>query len=338
MSNINKHKYIKYKNKYVNLKNIIQKGGNNKFKVIPNNGGAEGMSNQCLWISLRDYFYYYKNINLSVTDIKTQSGINLDRTRNIMFDWDTNEHRQALQKICNIYKLYINFYQVDYSGKNVLYYDDPPTVPMPMHIVSAKDETDTDIPFNQLSLVNIAFYGAHFQLIIYGENIENMLQPQKEIPNLENIEIDRNISKHKNAYTYSQQQLHQIPDISQRNFNEFSDFSNDDYELSSVIAKSKADSELKMNDILMQSYIELDSNLNILDNLNFRFKQICSEYYPYSKKIMNDDEYILKYKDELKNYLYKINKDLQILKIKKQDIIIRNEQLQIIIDDNNKYR
>jgi len=193
-----KLKYLKYKHKYVELKKItnIQFGGNN-FTVIPNSGAIDGMSNQCMWISIRDYLQNYRNINISVRELREYAGLD-QTTEHTQFDWETPEFRRGIERVCEIFSLQLNCYLVDHNGQpNKYLFHDPETKqhPMPMQIINERGH----------NIVNIAFYGAHFQLITSGFGMERFYgghgipekaQPIKMITFYENKEVDDKIKEY----------------------------------------------------------------------------------------------------------------------------------------------
>ena len=175
-------KYLKYKKKYLNLKlkykYKLQKGGH-KFHVIPNSGRVTEyldnetkfeMSNQCIWISLRDYFQNFLELQSSVLELKNIAKIDIYNTQNTQFDWETPNFRRGIEIIAQIYNLRIEFFLVDHNNNHhpSLIYDDG--TPMPMHIINDHGH----------NIVKIAFYGAHFQLIIPDNGIntpQEFIQP-----------------------------------------------------------------------------------------------------------------------------------------------------------------
>jgi hypothetical protein len=163
-------KFLKYRTKIYNLninlnKNVLK--GGERYIVIPNNGQIEGMTNQCLWISIKDYLQNVLGNNITVRQLRQQAGLDAS-TENKMFDFDTPEFRSAIERISSIYGLEINFFEVTRDGTHV----------RDMHIIG------DDNPF----IVSIAFYGAHFQLITSGpgiialELIRNDVHQEPEIP------------------------------------------------------------------------------------------------------------------------------------------------------------
>jgi hypothetical protein len=135
------------------------------YETIHNSGmiienGIE-MTNQCLWISIRDYLRYCRGEEWKVIDIKELGGLGPESDYE-MFDWENMEYRTALELITQRLNIRINFFLVDHTGQHhpELYLRG---LPIPMHIVN--DEIHgTDV-------VNIAFYGAHFEFIVRGPNI-----------------------------------------------------------------------------------------------------------------------------------------------------------------------
>ena len=119
------------------------------------------MTNQCLWISIRDYLRYCRGQEWSVIDIKMIGGLAAESDYE-MFDWENRIYRDALERITQALNIRINFFLVDNTGRHhrELYLDG---YPIPMHMVN------DDIPGTDL--VNIAFYGAHFEFIIEGNGI-----------------------------------------------------------------------------------------------------------------------------------------------------------------------
>lgn len=135
------------------------------YNTIHNNGEIieQGirMSNQCLWISLRDYLRYCRGQEWSVIDIKMIGGLGAESDYE-MFDWENRLYRDALERITKVLNIRINFFLVDHTGRHhrELYLNG---YPIPMHKIN------DDIP--GADVVNIAFYGAHFEFIIDGNGI-----------------------------------------------------------------------------------------------------------------------------------------------------------------------
>jgi hypothetical protein len=170
-----RQKYLKYKKKYLELKKHlrVKQYGGARFSVIPNSGAEDGMTNQCMWISIRDYLKHYLGIKITVKGVRKMAGLDAT-TEQQMFDWEIPKFRQALERIAHKFNLQLQFYSVDHDGNpDAVLYFDPETkqFPMPMHTVNE----------HGLRLVNIAFYGAHFQLITGGNNVHVPRRLSKEI-------------------------------------------------------------------------------------------------------------------------------------------------------------
>lgn len=159
-----KRKYLKYKYKYRQIKKLknTQRGGA-KFFVIPNAGSEDGMTNQCIWIAIRDYLVMYRGKKISVRGVRKMAG--LDQTsEHEQFDWESIRipFRRAIETIARKFNLRINLYLTDHNGnpnEQLLYPGSD--IPIPMHIINDSG----------MNIVNIAFYGAHFELIINGPGI-----------------------------------------------------------------------------------------------------------------------------------------------------------------------
>jgi len=179
-------KYLKYKKKYLKLKN--QKGGV-KFRVIPNNGGVTEilnngnplqMSNQCMWISIRDYLINVLHIPISVSELKTIAGLDLEATAHIQFDLESKDFnfKEGIERVARMFNLNIKCYLVDSEGNSHPALIDDRGQLIPMHIIN---EFGTNI-------VSIAFYGGHFELIVDGPGIT---QPIQNLPPNINVEIEK---------------------------------------------------------------------------------------------------------------------------------------------------
>lgn len=160
---IHKEKYFKYKKKYLNLKRKIQKSGNNcKFTTIENDGNIDGMSNQCLWISIKDYLTYVKNYDITVRQIREIGNLGPD-TEKIEFNEDNPQLKNALEEIANFFDLKIEIYSVlpnrapDPNMFDVINNQ----IPVPRLIVNK----------NLINIVPIASFGGHFELITSGCHI-----------------------------------------------------------------------------------------------------------------------------------------------------------------------
>ena len=133
-------------NKY-NLK--IFAAGGQKFTTVKNNGAVEGMTNQCFWISIKQYLERVKRINYTVRELKK---IASDRKASIINgdhdQFDTSDHFVSLMNIINNFNLSIHFYSYNARTKEIS--DDPTMVIDGRH---------------SQSIVHIVHLGAHFELI-----------------------------------------------------------------------------------------------------------------------------------------------------------------------------
>jgi len=127
-------KYLKYKAKYIALKN--QKGGNGKkyVEVTVNSGTIISRSgikytNQCMWISILDYLksINYNNGNIDIDDIRNIASSYGDYPINLngdFFDSIDENHLAGLNRVCDFYSLRIIINAVNINGR-ILYEDMP---------------------------------------------------------------------------------------------------------------------------------------------------------------------------------------------------------------------
>ena len=125
-------KYLKYKNKYLELKklndqltNVEQLGGEKRrVKTISNTGAREGMYMQCFWISILDYLRGHGHPQLTLRQLRHEAGLGAN-TENMMFDIDYSVNEQAVfynaaTKIAELYDLRIKIYTATRMGDFVL--------------------------------------------------------------------------------------------------------------------------------------------------------------------------------------------------------------------------
>jgi hypothetical protein len=114
-------KYLKYKNKYLELKTQL---GGRRIRTISNSGALEGMTNQCFWISTLQYLQINGHPALTLRQLRNNIGLGVN-TEHTMFDVD---HRDidgnviffnAAVRLAEIYNLNIQVLTVDHMG-NVL--------------------------------------------------------------------------------------------------------------------------------------------------------------------------------------------------------------------------
>jgi len=133
-------------NKY-NLK--IFAAGGQKFRTVKNNGAVEGMTNQCFWISIKQYLERVKGINRTVSELKNiASGGNTSIINGYHDQFDTSDHYVSLMNIVNNFNLSIHFYSYNARTKEI---SDDPTM-----VINGRHSE---------SIVHIVHLGAHFELI-----------------------------------------------------------------------------------------------------------------------------------------------------------------------------
>jgi hypothetical protein len=111
--NSNQKKILKYKTKYLMIKNKMNQIGGRIVTTLDNNGGQlDGMTNQCLWISILQYLQRNGYPRLTLRQLREQGGLD-SRTEHVMFNIDPLDpgnpfHKQFLQAgrlISNLYNL-----------------------------------------------------------------------------------------------------------------------------------------------------------------------------------------------------------------------------------------
>ena len=157
-----KQKYIKYKDKYLSLKEqFIQKGGNT-YTIISNNGTADGnLTNQCLWISIRDYLNYARGItNLKIfDDLKQKFGLGPE-FNNTEFNYENIKMRESVAALANRYNIKLCFLPINPLTKKIDLYgiNEDGSVECSQGMINKYGK----------EIVHIASYEGHFALIIAG--------------------------------------------------------------------------------------------------------------------------------------------------------------------------
>jgi hypothetical protein len=158
-------KYIKYKSKYLNLKNKINQIGGKIIKTIPNSGMLEGMTLQCFWISILQYLKKPQNppiqgrSSLTLRDLRSRAGLD-SRSEHIMFDtWATNKEGrlyfiEAADRIAHLYHINIQVYIANRHRDGTIHINEQPTYFFPM-----------GEPVFRYSTVRLVNFGIHFELI-----------------------------------------------------------------------------------------------------------------------------------------------------------------------------
>jgi len=123
-------KYIKYKSKYLNLKNKNNQIGGDVIKTIPNDGRMDGMTLQCFWISILQYLRKNGHRTLTLKELRTQAGLDKN-TEHIMFDTYAIDEKgnhfflEAATRIANMYRINIQVYTAIRSFPFILASDQP---------------------------------------------------------------------------------------------------------------------------------------------------------------------------------------------------------------------
>ena len=201
-----KIKYLKYKQKYILLKKkYYMIGGDiNEVYTKKNTGKIKNYSNQCMWISILDYFQS-KNSDITIDEIRSIASSNNTPINNIdeMFDMDL--HRRSLQNISNLFNLQIKIYPRVYESKSAINTD-------------IYDEIKPEYG-NILHNIRIISFGAHFELITNDNNANNLFDPDLKLAyeieyNFKsNIEIEDLLSKINDIEIQIVTTLKQINDI-----------------------------------------------------------------------------------------------------------------------------
>jgi hypothetical protein len=178
------------KNKTINKFRIMYggvKGGlGDDYMTIPNTGFVEeeGIEkyNQCFWISIRDYLNIYRNLDVTVGQIKRLIDLP-DETDLQQMDWENRMYKEAVNLLAVLLDLRIEFYYI-VTKKPVMFDVGRPYIPVPQIIVN---DTGGNI-------VPIAFTGGHFELIHSGPNLEPLVE---EPPNEGMMSLSRRIVRNR---------------------------------------------------------------------------------------------------------------------------------------------
>jgi hypothetical protein len=168
MESIYKNKYLTYKAKYLSLKKKLV--GGTRFLSIPNNGGGEpGFTNQCIWLSIRDYLNYSLGIIITATELKR--GLRLGPETDIIeYDEENPLLRDALHRLVVEFGLTLCFIITRYDGTIAPY---------------CLNQDGTMKPFRTINPgftnVYIATFGRHFELIVEGPNYQLPRDPNSTI-------------------------------------------------------------------------------------------------------------------------------------------------------------
>jgi len=152
-------KYIKYKSKYLDLKNKINQIGGKIFKTISNSGSLDGMTFQCFWISILQYLTHHGYPLLTLRELRTRAGLD-NSSEHIMFDtWATNSEGRhyfmdAANRIARMYHINIQVYIPEIHDDDTIHINEQPTYFFPI-----------GKPVSRYSIVRLVNFGIHFELI-----------------------------------------------------------------------------------------------------------------------------------------------------------------------------
>lgn len=308
-----KKKYFKYKKKYLELKQKKLVGGNCKFNVVPNSGYADGMTNQCLWISIRDYINIFLQIPITLIELRQHAELESD-TEHSMFDNDDIKFITAINKIAVLYNLTINFYLIDNNGD----------------IITKPDINGNPQTFmkygNGKHIVNITSFGMyHFQLILDGcglpeisPEVMNYINNNNILPKIikskifyknEFIDIDNNFVDHpkdlndiliENKITNIKNQI-KLHETSKQIYNETIELLNDKitqeiHELKKIENLSDNEKNIIMSDQIENTNYEKDNYYNLITST-----------VEIIEKLRDDFKNLNNYKNQINTYYNLIN-------------------------------
>lgn len=158
-------KYLKYKQKYEDLKIKKQSDINNLSKIIGggkfeskwNNGRREHYTNSCMWISIHDYLTEIMNYDITLQQLRSLGKADKEEDRNEMFDSINLIYVNGLERICQVFGININIYTKDESDKLIL---------TDIYPLTRIEGSDSNRP-----TIHIFSRGLHFQLITFSEQL-----------------------------------------------------------------------------------------------------------------------------------------------------------------------
>jgi hypothetical protein len=90
----------------------------NPIKTIRNNGQKDGMTNQCLFISILDFIIRNINNTLTLKHLRDVGGLDTS-SEHTMCDTINNIYINAINEICDVFELVIIVLPIDYNGNIV---------------------------------------------------------------------------------------------------------------------------------------------------------------------------------------------------------------------------
>ena len=275
-----KHKYLKYKKKYLmlveeqkklnntNNYKIFLGGGSivigSKVKTIPNSGSLESMTNQCFWISILNYLQSNGNgngnKNLTLRELRTNAGLD-SQTEHMMFDTNYlinkgNENIpiffNAANRIAKFYDIQIEVYSVNREGE----------------VLNQRDEIG-----NSTNIVPIAQFGLqHFELIDKkGKTFIPAVPINGKLTTTTDID-----PKYKNLYIQLNENLGMI-DILNDDLKQFREKYNNSITNKDHILKSYDIPRGEKNNIVFHINKELDETVTAINNLEKKITDYQNE-------------------------------------------------------------
>ncbi len=179
--------------KHTILNNLIG-GVHERFQTVPNNGYYnEKFSNQCFWLSVHEYLKRFLGHEGNIIDLRKTFGLNEDSDHN-MFDTFNNRHMRAAKKMAEHFNIRINLYAVTGEGEpRDLKIIDGRRYAMPREIINPRGEM----------IVDIAWSGGHFELIMNGPDRIQKNQKYEEIRKPDNVlNLDDTFNQNYNVKVY----------------------------------------------------------------------------------------------------------------------------------------
>jgi hypothetical protein len=130
------------------------------FETLFNNGASEGMTNQCMFLSIADCLGIVNNISSPSVRVLREL-VRFPGGTDEMFDFDINGHRDSLCNLCKLFNIGIHFFTMrrnDYERQN--------DIDM---IGCWITEPETSINIDRVGSQRqfaIVSYGSHFELIV----------------------------------------------------------------------------------------------------------------------------------------------------------------------------
>ena len=249
-------KYLKYKNKYLELKKQL---GGRRIRTISNSGALEGMTNQCFWISILNYLQRNGHPALTLRQLRTDAGLGAD-TEHTMFDNDYKDKNgnlilfNAATRIAELYNLNIQVYGVNRNGE----------------IIGPRAHIG-----NGLNFVEIAQFGlAHFELI-NGDNGAAFV-PAVIVKGTLTKDIDQ---QKKGAYLQLNETellLKDLTNVLYKNINDniSTEKARSDIESLNIKEESKKEQLDAINKIITEQLLELHLQFTEIDKIKLEIKSL----------------------------------------------------------------